>query len=217
MALILALHFADQYPPAVKEEFEQIIAAIQNSLANQATLINELSSAIAVGTLAATPTGLGTGDAGFRYRVSDYGHEVVWNGSIWEFAPGDCGSGFFSVRALAPQEVGWQVCDGSATNYLTVGAATLSATAFTTPNPTDGTFLKRLAAYTGAIDAATMTGQTAAVDDAGATADDMNITSFLAGPGPTIAISNSRFIHKHGVGTLASTPKALGGLLYFRR
>lgn len=133
MALILALHFADQYPPAVKEEFEQIIAAIQNSLANQATLINEVSSAIGVGTFAQIPIGLGTGDAGFRYRVTDYGHEIVWDGSIWGFAPGDNGSGYYAVFQVTPEAASsWQLCDGTATRYLTLGA-TPAEVNFTTP------------------------------------------------------------------------------------
>lgn len=133
MGLILGLHYADQYPQPIRDELEQIIAAIQNSLANQLTLVNELSSSIAVGTLAAVPTGLGTGDAGFRYRVSDYGHEVVWSGTVWEFAPGDSGSGYYAFFEVTPPTTHWTLCDGSASAYLTVGT-TLGSTAFTTPS-----------------------------------------------------------------------------------
>lgn len=103
--------------------------------------------------LAGQPS-LGPADEGYIAYVTDYGHVVRFTGTIWEFAAGDPGNGFFSARAVAPQEPGWQLCDGTVTSYLTVGGATLTATAFTTPTVPAGTFLKTLAAYTGAIDAA---------------------------------------------------------------
>lgn len=210
-------------PLAIRDAFRDIHQALNQEITNRYQTLQPLLAAqltalsAVVNTFANQPTSLGAGDAGLLFYCTDYNHVLRWSGSVWTFAPGDGGNRYFRVGSSTPQELGWQLCDGTVTDSLTVGGAALTVTAFATPAVTDGTFLKRLAAYTGTIDAATMTGKTAAVNDAGATADDMNITSFLAGPGPTIAISNSTFIHKHSPGTLAATPQALGGTLYWRR
>lgn len=113
--------------------------------------------------LADQPT-LGASDEGYVAFVSDYGHLVRWTGTVWEFAPGDVGNGFLRAFPVAPQETGWQLCDGTATDYLTVGGASLTATAFTTPD-LDATpaYLKSANAYTGTINAkggSTATGST---------------------------------------------------------
>ena len=104
--------------------------------------------------LADQPT-LAAADAGYLAFVTDYGHLVRWAGTVWEFAPGDVGNRFMRFFVGAPQEsTFWQLADGTATTFLTVGAASLTTTAFTTPNIPAGTFVKALAAYTGLIDAA---------------------------------------------------------------
>src|SRR3990167_5423248 len=104
--------------------------------------------------LADQPT-LGTADAGYLLFVTDYGHLVRWTGTAGEFAPGDVGNRFLRFFVGAPQDgTFWQLADGTATTFLTVGGATLTTTAFTTPNITAGTFVKVLAAYTGTIEAA---------------------------------------------------------------
>jgi hypothetical protein len=104
--------------------------------------------------LADQPTLTGS-DAGYLAYVTDYGHLVRWTGSVWEFAPGDVGNKFLRMFFGAPQEVGWQLCDGSATTYLVVGGATLTTAAFTTPNISVSTaFIKTIAAYTGTINSA---------------------------------------------------------------
>jgi hypothetical protein len=77
---------------------------------------------------------LTAGDAGALFAVSDYNHVVRWNGTIFEFGPGDPGNGFYASFAVPPAlSGGWQRCDGSATTYLVVGAATLQTAAFVTP------------------------------------------------------------------------------------
>jgi len=104
--------------------------------------------------------GLSGSDKGREFGVSVYNHRLRWTGTAFEFAPGDCGSHYFAERPGVPQETGWQLCDGTVTSYLVVGAV-LSAAAFTTPNEVAGTFHKSIAAYTGSIDAAiapTLTG-----------------------------------------------------------
>jgi hypothetical protein len=197
---------------------------------------------VLVGTLAAQPS-FGVSDAGKLYMVSDYGHLVRWTGTAWEFAHGDPQNGFFEVRAFAPQGVGWQLCDGSATDYLTVGGVTLTATPFTTPNAVAGTFLKALAVYTGAIDAAVAPGlsgstQSVAPDVAGNT-EFVNVNFLLETvdnnlDGSTVQVNATASYghshadgtlaaasHAHGLGTIAADaaarPPSLGGLLYFRR
>lgn len=105
------------------------------------------------GTAINVPTGLGVADIGTVFYVTDYGHIVIWTGMAWEFAPGDVGNGFFRDYAIAPQEVGWYLCNGGTTTYLVVGT-TLSTMSFTTPNLTGSpAYRKAAAAYTGTINA----------------------------------------------------------------
>lgn len=84
------------------------------------------------------PRQIKAGGIGF---VSDYGHMVRWTGSVWEFAPGDPGNGYVVPFAVAPQGVGWGLCDGSAYAYLVVGGATLTTANFTTD--TGGNYFRR--------------------------------------------------------------------------
>lgn len=79
-------------------------------------------------------TPLTQGDAGALFAVSDYNHVVRWTGSIFEFAAGDPGNGFYAAFAFAPVLTGgWQLCDGSATTYLVVGGPALQTAVFVTP------------------------------------------------------------------------------------
>lgn len=153
-------------------------------------------------TLAAQPS-LGAGDAGYIGWVTDFGHAVRWTGAVWEFAPGDPGNGFFQHYAIAPQAVGWQECDGTATTYLTVGGATLTATAITPPDlKTTGAYLKSGAAYTGVV-----------VPIAGVTSapDLIAIHAVAAGADYTV----SDYTHVHDISTF--DPRHLTGRIYFRR
>lgn len=107
---------------------------------------------------AAQPS-LGASDEGYIAFETTYGHLLRWTGAIWEFAPGDPGNGFFQDFAIAPQPAGWKLCDGSATDYLVVGAAALTVAAITPPNLSGAAiFRKSAAAYTGVIDAAVAPG-----------------------------------------------------------
>lgn len=90
--------------------------------------------------LANQPT-LGSRDAGNIGLVSDYGHMVRWTGSVWEFAPGDPGSGYVVAFAVAPQGVGWGLCNLSTYAYLVVGGASLTTANFTTDN--SGNYFRR--------------------------------------------------------------------------
>jgi len=61
------------------------------------------------------PTNLGVNDAGFIANVTDYQHVLLWDGSQFNWGPGDSGSGYvvsFPVGDPVPG-TGWQACDGS--------------------------------------------------------------------------------------------------------
>ena len=88
-------------------------------------------------TLANQPT-LGSSDAGYVGFVTDYAHLVYWDGSAWQWLDGDL-PGRLAFWSSAPA-TGWGLCDGTSVDLLTIGA-TLTTTAFTTPN------LKGTAAY----------------------------------------------------------------------
>jgi hypothetical protein len=138
------------------------VQTIQQVITNTAAIARAPSSANTF-TVATQPTKT-VADAGFVGYLSDVGHFVTWTGTLWHFMPGDVGNGFFRPFAIVPQEVGWQLCDGTATSYLTVGGATLTLTAFTTPNlVASAAYWKSAATYSGAIAAAsgsTATGTT---------------------------------------------------------
>ena len=103
--------------------------------------------------------GLGSGDEGALYRLSDgFGHLVRWSGSVWEWGPGDPGNGYRQDFFITPDATRWAPCDGNNTTYLTgIGTTTLAATTFATPNITAGTF-PASGAYTGSVVAAVAPG-----------------------------------------------------------
>ncbi len=47
-----------------------------------------------------------------------YNHLLRWNGTAFEFAPGDSGSGYAVEFVITPNAPGWAACDGSTTTYL---------------------------------------------------------------------------------------------------
>jgi hypothetical protein len=63
------------------------------------------------------PTDLGLADAGLEVFVSDYNHVLRWNGTGWEFLPGDHSG--YTQNFLIDPGIGWLPCDGS------TGVATL--------------------------------------------------------------------------------------------
>lgn len=174
--------------------------------------------------LAAQP-GLGVGDTGYVGFVSDYLHLLFWDGGSWQWLDGDQ-PGRIDWTTVDPG-IGHQVCDGSATTRLVLGA-TLTTAAFTTPNLT-GTvaYPKSINVYTGVINAAS-----------GATADEATHThnvngstgpnssnagvvagaSAVAADGHThnfVATSDPGTAHHHSVGSL-DMPN-IGLVPYWRR
>lgn len=216
MPLKLGLTNPERLDGATREEFEHLIAAIQGTLSQQSDLVNELSSSIGSGTLANIPTGLNSGDAGFRYRITDYGHEVVWSGSRWDFAPGDDGNGYFQDFAITPQQNGWALCDGSVTDYLLMGS-TIVATSITLPSAS-GYYRKSAGAYNATLVAGSMSGETDDVGDSGGSGQmDIFGAGVTAGVDFTAVYTSSTFIHRHGAGTLNPDPPHFEVLTYFRR
>lgn len=70
------------------------------------------------GTMLATqnalPTDLGPNDGTLLLFVTDFAHLLQWNGSGWQWAPGELGSDMIVQFLSGPNTVGWQACDGSA-------------------------------------------------------------------------------------------------------
>ncbi len=198
------------------------------------------------GTLAEQPTALDAGNDGLLFYVSDFGHVVRWDGSasVWAFAPGDNGSGYFQDFAITPQAPGWALANGSTVTYLVVGGAALATASITLPNLT-GTpaYRKAAAAYTGTINAASgsLSGSTA-----GQSNDHTHgVTGSTSGPSALVTIrekdppdftesipsathhhdisltsGGTSADHTHGAGSLAIAsidPANLAVLPFFRR
>jgi hypothetical protein len=102
-------------------------------------------------TRANAPTNLTPAELGALFFITDFGHVVRWAGTAYEFADG--GNGFFQDFAVAPS-LGWALCNGGATTYLTVGP-TLGEANITLPDLAGSpAYRKSGAAYTGSILAA---------------------------------------------------------------
>lgn len=68
-------------------------------------------------------------DVGLLVWVSDFAHTLEWNGTGWQFAPGDGPGGYIQAFAVDPDPAdGWRLCDGSATTYLKKDGTTGSYT-----------------------------------------------------------------------------------------
>lgn len=195
--------------------WEQLLRALFGDVAAVASLpaiINRFA-------FAAQPA-LGASDENYLAFVTDYGHLVRWTGTVWEFGPGDVGNGFFRDFAFVPQEAGWKLCDGSATDYLVVGAATLTVAAITPPN-LSGFYRKGAAAYDAVLHA--KSGGT----DVGVTADGATTQSpdeFFV-PAAGLTHTTSTYNHRHDIAGLAIPSLGVGTiemahvdvLPYFRR
>jgi hypothetical protein len=137
--------------PAVYRFFLDLVGSVKTLIAS----VNTAITGTAVFTLATQPA-LAAGDAGFLGFVGPpYNHFVTWDGAKWLFTAPDWGPGAIAPFAVPPQPAGWQACDGTATDYLVVGGATLTTAPFTTPN-LNGTpsYIKSAAIYSGALNPA---------------------------------------------------------------
>jgi uncharacterized phage infection (PIP) family protein YhgE len=157
------------------------------------------------------PTDFGANDANALYVPSEHLHWCRWGGATWTIIDDDGGTFIDSARALG---AGYQLCDGSATTYLTASGANLVETAFTTPNENSapaGVYHKSIAAYTGTINAAV-----APAGVAGTTGNDSASVAVQSGAGTTVAADP----HTHPftpVVDATGEPRNIGVLRYLRR
>jgi hypothetical protein len=157
---------------------------------------------------------LGSADIGAFFLVADYYHLVYWDGKFFHIADGQGGYIVDSVHALG---VGYQLCDGSATDYLNDVTSNLAVTAFTTADETSvgaarTTFHRSTNSYSGVVIPATQpnVGGNSNVDSAS--------VEVMAGTGTIVAAHT----HVHGLSTgfvsLPDNPvQYLEVLRYFRR
>lgn len=178
------------------------------------------ASAIEPVTQATLPTNLTPNQKGFLVEVSDYGHTLRWNGTGWEWGPGDSGSGYVSGFLEAPTAPGWKLCDGSTVprlnsdgtttnvtlpNYTTASYLKLSVTANAGPNAPSGA--------TDAVTAGTPSGTNSAptfTGTPGTTGN--NSASFLVTPGPT-SVADSPHTHSFTPAGTVSAPVFTGSPL----
>lgn len=182
---------------------------------------------------ASRPVDLGVNDTNFLLWVTVHAHVCRWNGTSWNITDG--GGGYIVDSPFALPAVGWQVCDGTATDYLVVSGADLAVTAFTTPDEVtapSGVYHNSIAAYTGVINAASagaISGSTASAA-AGVTVDPHAVVERLDDAGAGVFVFDAEVDadhtvndpgHTHDAGTLvvAATgqPRNMGVLRYFRR
>lgn len=144
-------------------------------VSSSGTLVWQYIDGVYYDVFANRPTDLATNDTGVLYIPSEHLHWCRWGGAAWTILDPDAGIFVDSAVALG---AGWQVCDGTATTYLTIAGAGLAQTAFTTPDEVtapSGVYHKSIAAYTGTINAPTAgaisgsTANTTATNQAAAT------------------------------------------------
>jgi hypothetical protein len=81
-------------------------------------------------------------DAGLLLFVTDYNHLLQWNGTGWQWGPGENGSGYIVAFVNPPnQAVGWVLCDGSTGVASLLGDGTLDFST-TLPN-TPGSYFRQ--------------------------------------------------------------------------
>ena len=224
----LALYPAGNSPVGTLfwETDRTVLYAVTNSAG---TLVWTYIAGMYYAAFANRPTDLGANDANFLLWVTVQGHICRWSGAVWSITDG--GGGYFVDSAVA-LVLGYQLCDGSATTYLTLSGADLAETAFTTPDEVtapSGVYHKSIAAYTGGINAPTagaISGSVAAaatgitiVDHPSHTHDDAStlatpdlfapdttatgVAAQTGGPSATLAHPVTDPTHTHTVGSLA--------------
>jgi hypothetical protein len=222
----LSLYPATKYPAGqLYYEIDRSVFYIVRNFGGGA-LTWTYASGMLSGPRASHPADLGSADVGFLFNVSDYVHLVRWDGVAWELV--DAIGGYFLDSAIT-RGAGYQLCDGTVTDYLLDATTNLAVQPFTTPDETSGlsvgTFHKSAAAYTGVV-----LGPVVPVIT-GSTAIALSLTSLNVVPdnvpnaGPDTVMDVTTTIsdpgHVHGVGTLVvgnnGAPISMGVLRYFRR
>src|SRR5579883_1689276 len=133
--------------------------------------------------------GLGANDAGLLAHLTDYAHLVEWDGAAFRILDGQGG---YIVDAVAALATGWQLCDGTVTDFLLDNTTNLAVTPFTTPdektaNP--GTYHRSAAAYSGVISAATLPTFNGSAGTTGNDGDAGSHAAAGAGGDPLVALN----------------------------
>lgn len=90
-----------------------------NDIKNFLTALRNAPQQVQQADLSKFTAKLGREQVGVQVWVpSPYNHLLRWDGTEWQFAPGDGGSGFTSAFFSAPTADGWQLCDGSTVTLL---------------------------------------------------------------------------------------------------
>lgn len=159
------------------------------------------------------PDDLSFHDAGLLVWMFEYNHLLRWDGAKWTWGPGDGGGGYIQDFVVAPTEAGWQLCDGSATDYLVVDPVP-AAVSFTTPDETTNPVYHRSNTAFGAVTAPvapTLSGSTGVPSAVVA----------VESNAPVTPVNVSTDTHTHPVGTLAVSatgePRHLDVQRWFRR
>jgi hypothetical protein len=169
----------------LKSVFDTLIA--QTNAISGSTIVNSTQANLSI--LAGTLT---PANAGQLIYVTDYNHMLRWNGTGFEWGPGENGSGYITPFLNDPSPTtGWQVCDGSGTTKLNSDG---TVSAVTVPNYATASYLKLGSAapvagptaasgVTGATSAGTPTGTNSNPD----TGNNSASTIVAAGVGATVA------------------------------
>ena len=148
-------------------------------------------------TFANRPTSLGTDDTGLLFfcttgtSSTEYYHLFRWSGTAWEAAPGERLGGYVQHYVIAPIEKGWQLCNGTATKYLSISAGALAEVNFTPQDETAGIYRKSAAAYGAAVNPAVAPGITGTLGDAGSgSAVGVTVSGVTSGPSATTNVQS---------------------------
>lgn len=153
-------------------------------------------------------------DAGFLFFDTLYQHTYRWDGAAWGYAPGDDGSGYVRLCAVAPRTGVWQLCDGTANIKESLGNGTDALVGFTglaagtMPTWNNGTYPKMAAAVTGLTVAAggASANNNIALTPTGAPSATTQVDNTLAGS--TVQVGSATHTHTvpdphtHAIGTL---------------
>lgn len=155
------------------------------------------------------PSDLGTRDAGFEFRSTDFDRLYRWTGSAWIDAPGQEARGqiaFFpiTIDAAFTPGTGWQLCDGTA--GVTISKADGTTGTVTVPDLTTASrFLRSVSGATGGTGGSATT-HTHQVDPPNTTSGSPSVTAtgapsatveVQAGVGTTVATDTHTHNHDH--------------------
>ncbi|HZM78503.1 MAG TPA: hypothetical protein VFC19_22480 [Candidatus Limnocylindrales bacterium] len=153
-------------------------------------------------------TDLGPNDTGFLYRVTDYEHLLEWNGSGWQWGPGELGSGYYAlfdedpITLMNPAAINaWFVCDGSTVVRLNRdgSASFITLPDLSTPAYLKGGIVALPAAFSSGETSPALTGIAVGITAAGSGEVQSGAGAVIEG-GFTADVTDPG--HSHGPGTI---------------